>query len=119
MGATALTKVTAAAYGHGIADANFQAVDQGNGNTFVNTGNTVLLVKSASGSVNPTFTSVAASRFTNGQTETKVPATPVTVGHVGLYGPFLTGIYGNTVTVSWDTDSGVTAAVVELTETPL
>ena len=119
MPATALTKVTAAAYAHGIADAGFQAVDQPNTNTFANTGRTLLLLTRTGGSVAPTFSAIGASKYTLGIAATRVPATPVTAGKIGVYGPFPTAIYGSTVTVSYDTGTDVTAAVVELAETPL
>ena len=119
MPATALTKVTAAAYAHGVADSGFQAVDAVNDNTFVNTGNTVLLLTRTGGGVAPTFKSIAASKYTIGIAATRVPATPVAAGKIGFYGPFPTAIYGTTVTVGYDTGTDVTAAVVEMAPTPL
>ncbi|HJW84758.1 MAG TPA: hypothetical protein VJ754_10680 [Anaerolineae bacterium] len=119
MAATALTKVTAAAYAHGIADAGFQAVDLANDNSFVNTGRTLLLLTRAGGSVNPTFKALGASKYTIGLAATRVPAAPVTDGKIGVYGPFPTAIYGTTVTVGYDTGTAVTAAVVEIEATPL
>jgi hypothetical protein len=119
MSATALTTVTSAAYGFGVADANFQAVDQANGNVFVNTGNTLFLLTRTGGAVNPTFSAIPASKYTLGITGSKVPATPVAATKIGVYGPFPTAIWGNAVTVSYDTGTSVTAAVVELAPTPL
>jgi uncharacterized protein YaaQ len=119
MPVTALTKTTAAAYAHGVVDAGFQAVDLANDNNFVNTGKTLFLLTRTGGSVNPTFKAIAASKYTNGLAATRVPATPVTTGKIGVYGPFPTAIYGTTVQVGYDTGTDVLAAVVELSETPL
>jgi hypothetical protein len=115
---TALTKVTAAAYGHGIADAGFQAVDNTWDNTFANTGKTLLFVKAVTGSCNVTFKSIGASRYNEGIAGTLTPLGPITVGNIGVYGPFPTELYGTTVRVGYDT-STATAAVVELEQTPI
>jgi hypothetical protein len=120
MPVTALTKTTAAAWAYGIADAGFQAVDQANSNNFVNTGKTIFLLTRSGGSVNPTFAAIPASKYNmNGAPTTYTPATPVTTGKIGVYGPFPTAIYGTTVQVGYDTGTSVTAAVVELPDTPL
>lgn len=119
MAATALTKVTAAAFAHGIADAGFQAVDLANDNSFANTGKTIFLLTRTGGAVNPTFKAIGASKFTLGLAATRVPATPVADGKIGVYGPFRPEIYGSTVQIGYDTGTSVTAAVVELVDTPL
>lgn len=120
MPATALTKVTASKFGDGVADAGFQAVDNGNGNNFVNTGRTILLVTRSGGTVNVTFTSVGPNKHTLNDTLTQTPAGgAVTAGKIGVFGPFPTAIYGGTVTIGYDTGTNVTAAVVELEDTPL
>ena len=117
--ATLLTKVTSTAWGKGVASAAFQAVDQGADNYFVNTGKTLLLLTRAGGAVAPTFKAIGASKYTLGLAATRVPASPVGSGKVGVYGPFPTQIYGNVVTVGYDTGTDVTAAVIELADTPL
>jgi hypothetical protein len=119
MPATSLTKVTATNFGDGVADVGFEAVDQPNGNDFVNTGKTVMIVENASGgNVNATFT-VGASKYTVNDAITKTPNGPVAAADVGLYGPFPTAIYGSTVTVNWDVGASISVAVVELEDTPL
>ena len=119
MPATALTKVTALGFGRGVVNAVFQAVDQPNGNSFVNTGRTIfLLTRTATGGVAPTF-ALTASKYTANDAITKTPATPVALNTTGVYGPFPTAIYGSAVTVNFDTGASVTAAVVELEDTPL
>lgn len=118
MPATALTKVTALGFGDGVADAGFQAVDQPNGNTFVNTGRTILIVTRAGGTVNVSFT-VGPNKHTLNDTLTQTPAGgAITNGKYGVF-MFPTAIYGATVTVGYDTGTSVTAAVVELADTPL
>lgn len=120
MPATSFTKVTAANFADGIADVADEAADQANSNDFVNTGNTFLIVINASGgNVTPTFGPLTASQYTVNDAITKTPATPVPTLKTGFYGPFPTAIYGPTVTVNWDTDTSITAAVVEVEATPL
>lgn len=119
MARTALTSATSSSYADGVADVNFQAVDQPNGNSFTNDGKTVLLVNNGSGgNVNVTF-AVSASKYTVNDAITKTPNGPVAAGDVGFYGPFPTAIYGNTVNVDYDTGTSITAAVVQLEDTPL
>ncbi|KKN71039.1 hypothetical protein LCGC14_0424560 [marine sediment metagenome] len=116
---TSLTKVTASSFADGVADVGYEAADQPNGNDFVNTGKTILLVDNASGgNVTPTF-AVGASKFTVNDAITKTPNTPVAAAKVGFYGPFPTAIYGSTVTVNYDVGASITVAVVELEQTPL
>lgn len=120
MPATALTKTTALGFGDGLADAGFQAVDQPNTNSFVNTGSTILLVTRSGGTVNVSFSSIGPNKYTLNDTLTQTPSGgAVTTGKIGVFGPFPTAIYGSTVTVSYDTGTSVTAAVVELAGTPL
>lgn len=117
--ATSLSKVTASSFGEGVADVNYQAVDQANGNEFVNTGKTLLLVNNNSGGdVNPTFT-VGPNKYTLNNQITKTPNGPVSASDSGLYGFFPTAMYGTTVTVNWDTGTSIEAAVVELEDTPI
>lgn len=118
MPATALTKVTAASFGDGVADVGWQNADATNKNSFVNTGKTLLLVTRTGGTVQPTF-DIGASKYTVNDAITKTPSGPVGDGDVGIYGPFPTAIYGATVTVDYDTDTDVDVAVVELEDTPL
>ena len=118
MARTALSKVTASSYGDGVADAGFEAVDQPNGNSFVNTGKTILIVTRSGGAVTPTF-ALSASKYTANDAITKTPNTPIADGNYGIYGPFPTAIYGATVNVDYDTGTSVTAAVIELEDTPL
>lgn len=120
MTATALTKVTAAGFGDGVADAGFQAADNANDNSFVNTGKTLLLVTRSGGTVNVTFKLVGPNKHTLNDTLTQTPSGgAVTTGKIGVFGPFPTAIYGPTVTVGYDTGTNVTAAVVELADTPI
>ena len=119
MPVTALTKVTAVAYGKGIKDAGFQAVDQSNDNNFVNTGKTLLLVTRTGGAVTATIKAIAASKFTlDGAATTKALDAPIADGKIGVFGPFPVAIYGTSVQVGYDTGTSVTAAVVELADNP-
>ncbi len=119
MPATSLSKVISSSFGDGVADAGMEAVDQPNGNDFVNTGNTILLVENASGgNVAPTFP-LGATKYTANDAITKTPNGPVAAADVGFYGPFPTEIYGSTVTVNWDVGGSISAAVIEMERTPL
>ena len=116
---TALTKVTSVNYADGIADLGFQAADQANGNSFVNTGKTTLIVTRSDGTVNITF-SVGPNGRTINDTVTKTPSGGVvTIGNYAHFGDFRTEIYGNTVNIDYDTDTNVTVAVIEQEPTPL
>lgn len=120
MPATALTKVTALGFGDGVNDASFQAADQVNDNSFVNTGRTILIVTRTGGTVNVSFKLVGPNARTLNDTLTQTPAGgAVATTKYGVFGPFPTAIYGATVTVGYDTGASVTAAVVELADTPL
>ena len=118
MAAAPLTAVIATAYAKGVASAAFQAVQAGaDGNYFANTGKTLLLVTRTGGAVNPTFKSIGPNKYTMGvSAATRVCAEPIADGKIGVYGPFPTAIYGTTVTVTFDTGTAVTAAVVELAD---
>lgn len=117
---TALTKVTASNFGDGVADVGLEAVDQSNGNTFVNTGKTILIVENASGGgVTPTFTNIPAGSRTVNESIVKTPNSPVAAANLGFYGPFPTAIYGPNVEVDWDTEASISVAVIELEPTPI
>ena len=120
MAHTALTKVTASNFADGVANVGLEAVDQPNGNKFVNTGKTVLIVENASGgNVTITFTNIPASKFTVNESTIKTPNAPVAAANLGFYGPFDTAIYGTDVEIDWDVGASISVGVVELEPTPL
>lgn len=109
---TTLTTVLMAAYSEGIADIGAEAVDNANGNDFVNTGNEVLIVTNGSGGgLTATITSASGDR-TYGETITKDigPAN----GDTGIYGPFPVSVFGAQPVLAWSTGTSVTCAVVRL-----
>lgn len=117
MSATALTKVTALAYGVGVVDMSFQAVDQGNDNSFVNTPKTRLFVTRTGGAVVVTAKAIGPNKYTLNAAATKALGT-VADGKIGTFA-FDPAIYGTTVTVGFDTGANVKAAVVDYEDTPL
>lgn len=119
MTATALTVAQGAAYGVGINSAGLQAVDSGNDNSFTNDGNTILVVKNASGGVlTVTGRLPAGTRTANTAINKTLGGGTVANGDTAVLGPFPTDIYSGTVTVGWSTGTSVTAAPVKLTPTP-
>lgn len=109
---TVLTVAVGLQFGVGAADANLQAVDLANGNTFANDGHTVLMINNGSGSgLDVTFT-IPAGPLSAGQSISKV----VEVGNAkhALMGPFPVGLYSSTVRVGWESGTSVTAAPVSI-----
>lgn len=114
---TALTLVTGAAYGVGIADIAAEAADQSNGNSVANDGNTRLdIINGSGGNVVCTITAIASpATFNSALTKTLTVATTDT----GRMGPFPTRIFGPTLLIDWSTDTSITVAAVAETPTPL
>ena len=121
MPATSLTKVTALNYADGIPDAGFEAADQSNSNDFANTGKEVVsVINGSGGTLNVTYTLLPASKYTVNDVLTKTPSGGVVAnGGQAFLGPFDPAIYGNTVTLAYDTDTSVTVAVVTMQDTPI
>lgn len=114
--ASSLALVTASAFGEGVADVGFEAVDQGNGNTVANDGRTRVLINNGSGgNVTCTVTAVAGPSTFN---EAFTKSLTVAAGDIGMMGPFPTAQFGNTIELSWDTGTSITVAVINETPTP-
>ena len=115
---TALTVTTSPAWGAGLADAGFEAVDQANGNNFTNDGRTVLLVNNGSGADLDVTINAPAGPHTVNKAQTKVLT--IANGDIGVLGPFAPEIFDNAgvVEVDWESGTSVTAAAVKLAQTP-
>lgn len=123
MANTLLASQPAGAFNAAIPDLTFTTVDATNGNSFVNTGRTVLIVNNASMSpITITFTVPSSPRTLNGAVgSTQVKTIAATT--IGFFGPFDPGAFTNTsglVNFVSSSASTVTAAVVEqfLSPTP-
>lgn len=121
MANTPLTPQTAGAFNAGIVGLTLSAVDGTNGNSFVNTGRTVLVLKNANASTTTlTFAIPSSPRTINGQVgSTQVFTVPATT--TSFFGPFDPGTFTNTsglVNFSVSSATSLTAAVVELAISP-
>ena len=71
------------------------------------------------GAVVVTFPSVGPNKYTINDALTKTPtASSVAAGDTALF-HFPVKIYGTTVTVAYDTGTSITAAVIDLADTPV
>lgn len=121
MANTLVASQTAGAFNAGILNTVFSSADGTNGNSFVNTGRTVLLVNNGSGgSINVVFAIPSSPRTLNGQVgSTQTKAVPA--GDIGFFGTFDPGAFTNNsglVNISFSSATSVTIAVVELALSP-
>lgn len=106
----ALTTLVAKRSGNGVSLAGVSAA--GSGDTFVNTGNEVVVVKNGGGS--PITVTVPIVATVDGQAVTDLTAT-VAAGATQLIGPFPPGIYNDTKVAGGNAAleySGVTSVTV-------
>lgn len=117
---TALTVGTAPGWGGGVLDIAAAAVDNSNGNTFVNTGvERLIVINGSGGSLTVTVALPTSSRSLGGLVTTKTYT--VGAGKTAILGPFDPGTFNQStgvVNVDWSTGTSVTAAVVNHTATP-
>lgn len=117
MARTALTVVSAAPYGVGINDIAAQAVDQPNGNSMANDGNTVIVVANASGGDLTITVTPNGGPYNHGDTGARTLLV-VATAKTAFIGPFNTNVFGTTLLIDWSTGTSVTAAPVKLARTP-
>jgi hypothetical protein len=113
MPATALTSVVVnRTVANGVdLTAALTAADGTNGNTFANSGDTLLRVKNASGS--PVTVTVAFAAAVDGQTvAARTYSIPATTGD-RLLGPFPPALFGTSPTVTFSSGTSVTVAAFE------
>lgn len=112
---TALSTVTAAAYGAGVADASFESADQSNGNSVANDGRTDLIITNGSGGNLTVTATMEANKHTANNATTKTLT--ISNGDTGVMGPFPVKHYTTTLAIDWSTDTSVTVAAVKRAET--
>lgn len=112
---TALSTVSAAAYGLGVADISAESADQSNGNSVANDGRTVLIITNGSGADLDVTATMAANKHTANNATTKVQT--IANGDTGFMGPFPTKLYTTTLAIDWESDTSVTVAAVKMLET--
>lgn len=112
MPATALTSTTLNRSAATAVSSGGSAVDQANGNSFVNTGDTLILVRTTGTATTP---SISYAITADGATITarSLGATGATATTV--YGPFPVATYGSNPTLSWSSGTGATVMVLEPT----
>jgi len=113
-----LTVTTVPAWGDGLADAGFEAVDQPNGDAFVIEKPTVVLFNNGSGGSLTVTLNLPASRHTANDAVTKTFA--VANGDIGVavLDPALYIQSDGKAWLDYSTGSSVTVAVCEITATP-
>lgn len=116
---TSFTIVDSPAFGDGVASIAAEAVDNTNGNDFLNDGRCVAIVSNSSGgSLTVTLTLPAGPRTAN-ESVTKTLA--VANGAVAHFGPFPPDLYNDTsgkAYLDWSTGTSVTCAIVRQKPTP-
>jgi hypothetical protein len=117
MARTSLTVVKTAAYGAGVADVGFEAVDQPNGNVVDNrSGRLRLLIANASAGTVTCTVKTKAGPLSVGEVVSKTLT--VAAAKTGFMGPFDPSIYeqaDGTVLVDWDVGTSITVAAVDST----
>lgn len=118
MARTALSTLTNPSFGGGTLDIAAAAVDQPNGNTFVNDSRTFLVVINASGGSLTVTVAIPAGPQTQNASTTKTYA--VANGKTAFLGPFPNYFNQSTglVNVDWSTGTSVTCSVLNYTQTP-
>jgi hypothetical protein len=116
MARTALTTVTTAGFGEGVADIGLESVDQPNGNSLTNTGREIVIIDNQNAGSIVCTVSASASDATYNAALSKTLTVATT--KKAILGPFATKVHGNTVNLDWDIGASVTVAVVDLTPVP-